>query len=862
MKTWEQRFKTLSNLACLGAIAISVTALIGFHFDRIELRQWFGEGPPMRANTALALLFAAMSLILQSLMTPHRFRPLLNRVGIILGFIPLFLGIFTLLEYTLHIGSGLDQLFYEDWSFPKIFPGRPSPDSALNLTMLGLALLLINRRQKWAQISTRLLSLLILALPMITLTSSLFGADRLYSLLPPHETAVGTATNTSVAFVLLSFALFFRHPTQGMAALFTHETMGGIIARRHLTALVAVPILMTFLNHAETFFGYRDRAVSLSVSLLLILGGLVAFNWITAKKLDRLDRLKQLDEQKLRDQERLLSGVLDAVPVGIWITDSSGKITRGNPAGIDIWRGERYVGIEQYGEYKGWWADSGELIGPHDWALARALEKGETSLDETIIIQCFDGSQKVIMNSAMPLRNENGDITGSIVTNYDISRRYRMEKNLALVARAGEAMISMRDFDQAFQQVATLMTTGLCDYCMLYKLEENGTLNMVARAGRDTAFAKRFDALVDRYPPNPRTNIGIVGVLEKRRSLLIHELTEDTIQSIAQDAHHAAELRQILHSYMLVPMVAEDKSIGILGFVSCDPARRYDDIDLLAAEEMGRLAAFAVENVRYAEKLRQAVQAREDVVAIVSHDLRSPLAVILQSCELINKQLMGQEVPASVMKLTSLAKSAGKRMHELISDLLDLSHLESGQFVLHRERLDCLTFLSETVDLIMPLATQKGVLLALEMPDELPPANADRTRMTQILNNLISNAIKHTPSGGSIDVQVRLRDDGWLEFVVSDTGCGIKREYLPQLFERYWKPNESKGGFGLGLFVVKGIIEAHGGSIHVTSEENKGTSFTFTIPSVLLTFEKNSAYRISHPQFSANAGQLLPTEQR
>jgi signal transduction histidine kinase len=601
--------------------------------------------------------------------------------------------------------------------------------------------------------------------------------------------------------------------------------------------------------------------VSLSVSLLLILGGLVAFNWITAKKLDRLDRLKQADEQRLKEQERLLSGVLDTVPVGIWITDSSGKITRGNPAGIDIWRGERYVGIEEYGEYKGWWADTGELIGPHDWALARALEKGETSVDETVIIQCFDGSQKVIMNSAMPLRDEQGNITGSIVTNYDISRRYRMEKNLALVARAGEEMISMRDFDQAFQQVATLMTTGLCDYSMIYKLEENGTLNMVARAGRDAPFAKRFDALVDCYPPNPRTNIGIVGVLENRRSLLIQEMTEDTIQSIAQDAHHAAELRQILHSYMLVPMVAEDKSVGILGLISCDPARRYDDIDLLAAEEMGRLAAFAVENVRYAEKLRQAVQAREDVVAIVSHDLRSPLAVILQSCELINKQLMGQEVPASVMKLTSLAKSAGRRMHELISDLLDLSHLESGQFVLHRERLDCLSFLRETVDLMLPLATQKGVSLALEMPDELPAAYADRTRMTQILNNLISNAIKHTPTGGSIDVQVRLRDDGWLEFVVSDTGCGIKSEYLPQLFERYWKPHESKGGFGLGLFVVKGIIEAHGGSIQVASEETKGTSFAFTIPSVLLSQLKSSVYHISPSQPSANAGQLLSTEQ-
>jgi signal transduction histidine kinase len=390
------------------------------------------------------------------------------------------------------------------------------------------------------------------------------------------------------------------------------------------------------------------------------------------------------------------------------------------------------------------------------------------------------------------------------------------------------------------------MTSSLCDCSLIYILEEDGSVKLASHACKDTPYAQRFSKLVERYPPSSRTQIGVLGVLEKRRSLVVTDVNEDIIQSLAQDTEHAHELHEILYSYMLVPMATEEKAIGVLGFMRCDPMERYDDIDRMTAEELGHLSALALENTRHSEKLRQAIQVREDVVAVVSHDLRNPLAVILQSCELISKQLMRLQAPDNVTRLAQIAKSASLRMHELISNLLDLSHLESGQFVLRCEKLDCVSFCRETVDLLLPLATQKGITLNLDQPADLPPAHADRTRLAQILNNLIGNAIKHTPTGGTIDVHLRLREDGWFEFVVSDNGCGIKEEYLPHLFNRYWKPMESKGGFGLGLFVAKGIIEAHGGSIHVSSEVNKGTSFTFTIPSCLVESPGKSTLRIDH----------------
>jgi hypothetical protein len=123
----------------------------------------------------------------------------------------------------------------------------------------------------------------------------------------------------------------------------------------------------------------------------------------------------------------LLAMVLEALPVGVWIMDRTGRITHGNAAGHRIWGGARYIGPAEFGQYKGWWSDTGRPIAAEDWAAARAIAKGETSLDEVIDIQCFDGSRKTILNSALPLRNSVGEITGAIIINQDITERRRSE---------------------------------------------------------------------------------------------------------------------------------------------------------------------------------------------------------------------------------------------------------------------------------------------------------------------------------------------------------------------------------------------------------------------------------------------------
>jgi len=158
--------------------------------------------------------------------------------------------------------------------------------------------------------------------------------------------------------------------------------------------------------------------------------------------------------QHLRQNEELLRKIMETLPVGVWIVDPEGRIIHGNRAGQEIWGGERLVGIDQYGEYKGWWVDTGQPIAPQEWASARAILKGETSLNEEIEIECFDGSRKVIFNSALPIRDEHGRITGAIILNQDITARRKGEtarrEQASLLDMAHDAIIS-RDIDGTIQ---------------------------------------------------------------------------------------------------------------------------------------------------------------------------------------------------------------------------------------------------------------------------------------------------------------------------------------------------------------------------------------------------------------------------
>jgi len=282
------------------------------------------------------------------------------------------------------------------------------------------------------------------------------------------------------------------------------------------------------------------------------------------------------------------------------------------------------------------------------------------------------------------------------------------------------------------------------------------------------------------------------------------------------------------------PIVSRDGRVrGLIHLLDpeCIPAREREEVVLA---QVARMAASALENVRLYHSAREAIRARDEVLAVVSHDLRNPLNVILMTASLLLQQNARVTAPGEGERKMRVAleriQRSAKQMALLVRDLLDANRIEAGALVLEPESHTALALLEEALDAIRPLASEKGVKLLGAPPPRWLRVLADRSRLLQVFSNLLGNAIKFTPAGGEVSVSVQRVEEG-VRFSVKDTGPGIPPENLPRLFDRYWQaPATAKLGSGLGLFIAKGIVEAHGGTLCVKSQPGDGSVFTFTVP--------------------------------
>jgi PAS domain S-box-containing protein len=231
------------------------------------------------------------------------------------------------------------------------------------------------------------------------------------------------------------------------------------------------------------------------------------------------------------------------------------------------------------------------------------------------------------------------------------------------------------------------------------------------------------------------------------------------------------------------------------------------------------------------ERLRQAVVMRDEVLGIVSHDLRAPLNSIYLLASGVERYVPNQgEQGKRAHEFLRRIHQSVMDMNRLIEDLLAVARLESGRLSLDTEPLEVPPLLAKAQELSEPLATARSLRLEVELAPGLPPVRADRARVLRIFQNLVGNSIKFTPEHGRICLRAE-PGEGCVRFHVSDTGRGIDPESLPHVFDRFWQARHAKdAGAGLGLAIVKGIVEAHGGRIHVESRVGEGTTFTFTLP--------------------------------
>jgi signal transduction histidine kinase len=249
-------------------------------------------------------------------------------------------------------------------------------------------------------------------------------------------------------------------------------------------------------------------------------------------------------------------------------------------------------------------------------------------------------------------------------------------------------------------------------------------------------------------------------------------------------------------------------------------------VDVVLFFLIGLAVTALVESLRVARThAESAGAARDQLLAIVVHDLGNPLSSIKLAAESLRRTAL---VDGSLMRTTDRIERAATRMTRLVHDLQDATQIERGTLTVKTTREPVAPLLREVAEEFSPPSLAKSVYIEAAPPPAETTVRADRVRLAQVLGNLVGNALKFTPPGGSIRLQAEERASV-VVFAVNDTGPGIAPEDAPHIFERYWK-TKSSGGTGLGLFIAQGIVRAHGGRLDVTSTPGRGANFTFTIP--------------------------------
>ena len=406
----------------------------------------------------------------------------------------------------------------------------------------------------------------------------------------------------------------------------------------------------------------------------------------------------------------------------------------------------------------------------------------------------------------------------------DVTDRKRLDQQQRFLAEVSAALSGSLDYQATLQSVLRLPVPALADLCVLDMVSDAGALQRFAHASSD---ATNVALLQERFAITRDSPAVQVDALQARSTQVVSAVTDDWLDAHCERPEEAALLRALrVRSLLALPLVARDQALGVVTLLATDESRRYDQGDVILAENFAARAALALDNARLYRDAQRATRARDDVLGVVSHDLRNPLSAIAMCA-----RVLADAPPADDPTRRDLARTIHEStawMSRMIQDLLDVSAIEAGVLAVIPELERVAPIIDRAVALFARSAEERGVEIVIDAGGE-SWVRADAERMVQAVANLIGNALKFTPSGGKIVVSAR-GHGAEVEIAVEDTGSGIAERELPHIFDRYWHTSGRQGGAGLGLAIVSGIVSAHGGRVSVASTPGAGSRFSLFIP--------------------------------
>ena len=572
------------------------------------------------------------------------------------------------------------------------------------------------------------------------------------------------------------------------------------------------------------FFGHSDEGVfgetEEKVAEALASHAAVAIDNV------RLYESLERDRAALRSEERRYRSLVVATPTrqAIATTDAAGSVSP-SPSWQEI-TGQSSEEMSGRG-----WLD---VVHPSHRARVAAawqaaVQRGDVFEDRYLLRQT-DASFRWFAVKTVPVRDEDGRIQEWIGTATDVHEQHVAQEGLAFLARANELFASSLDYKETLRTLTFLAVPRIADWCAVDMAPEAGETerSRLAVAHADPTKLALAEEFARKFPSDPETD-AIYRVMRTGTSELVPFVSDDMLEQAGRGEEHVRMIRELgILSFMIVPLRSRGEVVGTITFVASD--RRFSQHDLTQAEELAYRASIAIENARLYSAAQAANRAKDEFLATLSHELRTPMTAVLGWSRMLKLGLSEAETRVAIDAIEQSASAQA----QLIEDVLDVSRIMSGKLTFEPRPTDLRTVAQASITTVHPAAVAKGIEILTSIPPILPLVSGDEGRLQQVVWNLLANAIKFTPRGGT--VTLRLSHHGSLvRLVVTDTGEGIDRNFLPYVFEPFRQADNSMtrphGGIGLGLAIVRSLVEMHGGSIRATSEgKGRGASFTLELP--------------------------------
>jgi len=444
------------------------------------------------------------------------------------------------------------------------------------------------------------------------------------------------------------------------------------------------------------------------------------------------------------------------------------------------------------------------------------------------------GQERWSLVQATPIRGDDGSVRMVINTFQDITELKLTEQRLRLLADVGAVLGQSVDYEATLRELAELVVPALADWCVV-DVADGAQPRRVAVAHVDPAKRELAAEIERRYPPDSTRGGGASQVIASGEPIVMAQVPHEVLAQVAVDEDHLRLLEEAeIGSVVILPLVARGQVLGAMTMVRAPGAAPYGEADLPLVEELARRAALSIDNARLLEEANEAVRLRDDFLAMASHDMRTPLAVILANIQLARRKLADGRDGREALRHLEAAERTTQKMTGLVGELMDVTILRTGQALpLSRERVDLSAVVHGFAEEYRRLSDVHSV--QVDAPDDVQ-GEWDGTRIERVMRNLLDNALKYSPGGGVVRIGVReeVREDGarCAAISVTDEGVGIPDDELPLLFEKYHRGSNTRElrGTGLGLAGSRRVIEQLGGTIEVESRLGVGSTFTVYLP--------------------------------